>query len=947
MNPIAKKNDPIPFSQSRTAASGSFAANRRRTWNWIGRAVLAGLILLAVLLPGNANAQTPSFQWAKRVASTTTDLEFPLGMALDSQGNSYVTSWFDGTNDFGGVTLTNTTGGGQDIFVAKYDAAGVLQWAKRAGGNTPEWDAGCGIGVDNAGNVYVTGAFVGTADFDGLTLTGSTRNEFFLAKYDRAGTVQWVRESTGGSSVYGTALAVDSEGNSYATGYADNSLSVTFGTTELASASLSGYSAFLVKYDNTGTVRWAQLMGGPGHTYAVKVAVDAAGNVYVRGSFSENMTIGTSNLVSTGPDDAFIAKFNSAGTLVWARQAGGEGGDAGADGGVVVDSAGNVYISGAFDSTINFGGGISLANVGAVREGFEAFDAFVAKYNSAGVPQWARRAGGTRLDIYWDVALDGQGNVYAAGALSSDAVAPSGSGGAMIAKYDPAGTLQWAHSASGPPASPISSVVAKVAVDPAGHAFLAGLYSTPTTFGTTVLQPQGYWNFFLTKITSGEPVITLQPQSQTVNAGQNVSFSVTATGTAPLTYQWRWEGADLEGATSAVYSLPAVRMDQAGAYTVRVSNSAGSVTSAPPALLTVNPAMSGTVVAWGSNDRGETNVPTGLNGVTAVVGGNDHSLALKSDGTVVAWGSNDFGQSTIPADMSGVTAIAAGFYHCVVLKSDGTVVAWGHNEFGQSTVPSGLNGIIAISAGFLHTLALKRDGTVVAWGAGKANTGTFPEFGQSTIPPGLSGVTAISAGALYSLALKRDGTVVAWGRNEAGQITAPPGLSGVAAIASGGSHNMVLRYDGSIVAWGYNYAAQSEIPPGLSEAVAVAAGENHSIVLKSDGSVAAWGYSSYGQTKVPAGLRGVIAIAAGSDHTLALVGSASSNAPTIAAQSTGNGVVLSWPATTTTYHVESTSSLSAPIVWNEVIASPQTDANSISILLPNAGLQTFFRLVKR
>ena len=235
----------------------------------------------------------------------------------------------------------------------------------------------------------------------------------------------------------------------------------------------------------------------PGSDYATKVAVDAAGNVYVPGTFTENITIGTSNLVSVGStNNMFIAKFNNSGTLTWVEQP--TGGNV-HQGGVAVDQAENVYVTGAFDTNLNFGS-TTLTNGGS-------FHAFLAKYNSSGAIQWARQAGGgtnigVYVGIYYDVALDGQGNVYPSGALSPNAAAPSGSAVAMVAKYDPAGTPQWAYSASGPPANLVSSVVGKCAVDSAGNCYLAGWYQGTNTFGTNVLQPQGYWNYFLAKVTA-------------------------------------------------------------------------------------------------------------------------------------------------------------------------------------------------------------------------------------------------------------------------------------------------------------------------------------------------------------------------------------------------------------------------------------------------------------
>ena len=106
-------------------------------------------------------------------------------------------------------------------------------------------------------------------------------------------------------------------------------------------------------------------------------------------------------------------------------------------------------------------------------------------------------AGGTNGGFYWDLALDAQTNIYAAGFLGSDAA---------VAKYYPAGTLQWTYSASGPPASPVSSGVAKCAVDSTGNCYLAGFYQGTATFGTNTLQPQETWNFFLTEVASSNGV---------------------------------------------------------------------------------------------------------------------------------------------------------------------------------------------------------------------------------------------------------------------------------------------------------------------------------------------------------------------------------------------------------------------------------------------------------
>jgi hypothetical protein len=206
----------------------------------------------------------------------------------------------------------------------------------------------------------------------------------------------------------------------------------------------------------------------------------------------------------------------------------------------------------------------------------------------------------------------------------------------------------------------------------------------------------------------------------------------------------------------------------------------------------------------------------------AVAAGWEHSLALKADGTVVAWGRNNFGQTDVPAGLTGVVAISGGSQHSVALMSDGTVVVWGANGQGQTAVPPGLGGVVAIAAGGCHTLAAKGDGTVVSWGCG---------WGQSTVPGGLSNVVAVAAGAEQSVALKADGTVVAWGSNAFGQGAVPSGLSGVTSIAAGHFHNVARKSDGTVVVWGRNDFGQATAPSGMNSANAVAAGAYHSLAV--------------------------------------------------------------------------------------------------------------------
>jgi hypothetical protein len=270
------------------------------------------------------------------------------------------------------------------------------------------------------------------------------------------------------------------------------------------------------------------------------------------------------------------------------------------------------------------------------------------------------------------------------------------------------------------------------------------------------------------------------------------------------------------------------------------------VTNGQPVTVSINPGTNGVAMISGVQIASIYHVPPPISFASSVV----------------AWGYNNYGQTNVPAGLSNVVAIAGGHYYNLVLKSDGTVVAWGNNLSGETTVPAGLANVVAIAGGGAHSLALKSDGTVVAWG--------YNDYGQATVPAGLSNVVAIAGGGNHSLALKRDGTVVAWGYNYYGQTNVPAGLTNVVAIAGGGDHSLALKSDGTVVVWGSNYYGQTNVPTGLVNVVAIAGGLSHSLALKSDGTVVAWGFNNFGQTNVPAGLTNVVAIAGGLYHSLAL-----------------------------------------------------------------------------
>ncbi len=359
---------------------------------------------------------------------------------------------------------------------------------------------------------------------------------------------------------------------------------------------------------------------------------------------------------------------------------------------------------------------------------------------------------------------------------------------------------------------------------------------------------------------SQAPTITSRPLSQLITVGQTAIFTVTASGTGPLTYQWRRNGQNIAGATAPFYSVSNATMADRGYYEVLVSNASDTATSVCHLHVAAPSTGSTLVLPWGAEPSGPGTVitpPPNLYNLVSVAAGETHAVALKADGTVVAWGSNTYGATTVPAGLQDVVAVSASRYQSLALKGDGTVVSWGNHFSSTLLVPFVLQQVVAISSRGGH-LALTSDGTVVAWGTEAA-------------PAGLSGVRSIAAGGVHNLALKSDGTVVAWGPGSSDNPqVVPSGLANIVAIGAGDHHSLAIRADGTVAAWGRNDVGQATPPAGLNNVVAVAGGFVHSIALRADGSVVGWGRDNEGQVSGATRLGAIVGISAGSYFNLGL-----------------------------------------------------------------------------
>jgi len=333
-------------------------------------------------------------------------------IAVDGSGNVYVAGWSAGTE--------NT-----DYVVIKYNSTGDQQWAQRYNGLGNGYDAPYGIALDSSANVYVTGTSTG----DG------TGFDYTTIKYNNDGQQQWVQSYNGSGNGYDAAqaLTVDASGNVCVTGNstAENGLA----------------DCVTIKYDTNGNQQWVKAYDGEAHgtDYGNAIAADGSGNVYVTGSSTG----------STTDRDYLTIKYDSSGQEQWISTYSSAGSPVDEARSVGLDSAGNVYVTGAL----------------AYSEGKASTDDWgTIKYNSSGDEQWVRTYNGPAsiADEAWSIAVDGTGNSYVVGYSNG---LTSGSDLTSI-KYDTDGVEQWVEAYDGPTHGTDSGF--DITLDTGGNVYVAG-----------------------------------------------------------------------------------------------------------------------------------------------------------------------------------------------------------------------------------------------------------------------------------------------------------------------------------------------------------------------------------------------------------------------------------------------------------------------------------------
>jgi len=366
--------------------------------------------------------------------------------------------------------------------------APTLQWAKGLGGIYDDYSNS--IAIDQSGNVYTTGNFFGTADFDpgsGLyNLTSVGYDDFFISKLNQSGEFLWAKR-IGGESYEGALSITTDVSGIYITGFFYGTVDFDPGAA-VSNLTGNGQDAFILKLDFDGNILWAKKMGGSLQEAGYCINTDAAGNVYTTGFFSSSTADfdpgnGLYNLNNSSPGlyEIYITKSDSEGNFIWAKSVGSSQEDLGYS---IVANESGVYVTGIFNATADFDPGAGTFNLTSSGQS----DIFILKLTPSGDFEWARSVGGSSGDAGIAIAADDLGGIYIAGVFTdivdfnwgqeNTYFISAGFTDGFILKADTGGNFVWVKSIAGPSGDAITSMT----VDLQGNIYTTGGFRETVDF---------------------------------------------------------------------------------------------------------------------------------------------------------------------------------------------------------------------------------------------------------------------------------------------------------------------------------------------------------------------------------------------------------------------------------------------------------------------------------
>jgi hypothetical protein len=521
------------------------------------------LLIFSILIAVFAKAQTP--QWVLKIGGAGVDAGIDCKIAPN--GTIYVIGNFSGTVDLDpGPGVYNVTSAGQiDVFAACFTPSGTFIWGFGMGG--PNREDAHQIAVDAASNLIISGSFQGGMDFDpgvGVAMipfgggVGGGGGDGFVAKYSSTGAYLWAK-GLGGTSQYDYAdgIATDESGNIYVGG--------TFNTFMMATPTLSFSAAtagpgYLIKYDPAGNLIWGHNLGEAtiATDFIIRSIVIQQGYIYCCGNFKGNANFcpwGTSTYLTATPGalqyDGFVAKYDTAGNIVFANQIKGTGiNSIDEAGNIALDATGNIFISGwGNSSTFLFDPSSPSTSTYTPPGGGGNYDIFFAKYSNSGVFLWAKIMGGPGSDFdRWSAEVSGS-DFYISGKFegtvdfdpSTTSVANLVSAGGediFLARYDLDGNYKCAFRIGSASTNEWGN---GLSIDGSGNVYMAGQFAgTAVDFDPTLpvypMSSAGNIDAFLAKYKYEVDTFYGTIKGDTICAGGTAHITVTITTGPPSPY---------------------------------------------------------------------------------------------------------------------------------------------------------------------------------------------------------------------------------------------------------------------------------------------------------------------------------------------------------------------------------------------------------------------------
>jgi sugar lactone lactonase YvrE len=321
-------------------------------------------------------------QWINRLGGNGTDI--PINLQIDSDNNLYASGYYTSDINIYDASSSNPTEiyetldnvGGIDTYFIKYNSSGQTQWINRLGGNGT--DRPINLQIDSDNNLYASGYYTSginiydasssnpTEIYDTLDISGSS--DIYIVKYDSSGQTQWINRLGGNETDRPINLQIDSDNNLYITGRYTSGINIydasssnpteIYGTLDISGSN----DIYIVKYDSFGQTQWINRLGGNGNEIAVNLQIDSDNNLYASSYYTSDINIydaSSSNpteiydtLAISGSNDTYFIKYDSSGQTQWIKRIGGTGTDIPVN--LQIDSDNNIYITGHYDTSLNF-----------------------------------------------------------------------------------------------------------------------------------------------------------------------------------------------------------------------------------------------------------------------------------------------------------------------------------------------------------------------------------------------------------------------------------------------------------------------------------------------------------------------------------------------------------------------------------------------------------------